>query len=134
MKHDHLLFRECRQRVFENRILRRIFGPRRDDNREWRRLKNKKLFNLYRLLNIFRMTKPRRFFHSGYITCPPLSYRFNQLDYITWTVQTMKFVIVFSTPHSHPSWTQIFASGSSFQIPLACIPPLMWESMLHIMM
>ena len=27
----------------------------------------------------------------------------------------------FSTPHSHPSWAQIFASGSCFQIPLACI-------------
>ena len=31
----------------------------------------------------------------------------------------------FSTPHSHPSWAQIFASGFCFQIPLACIPPLM---------
>ena len=29
---------ECRLRVFENRILRRIVGPKRDDNREWRRL------------------------------------------------------------------------------------------------
>ena len=27
----------------------------------------------------------------------------------------------FSTPHSHPSWAQIFASGSCFQIPLAWI-------------
>ena len=36
----------------------------------------------------------------------------------------------FSTPHSHPSWAQIFASGSCFQIPLACIPPLMEETML----
>jgi hypothetical protein len=26
----------------------------------------------------------------------------------------------FSTPHSHPSWEQIFASGFCFQIPLAC--------------
>ena len=31
----------------------------------------------------------------------------------------------FSTPHSHPSWAQIFASGSCFHIPLACAPPLM---------
>ena len=30
-------------RVFENRILRRIFGPKRDENREWRRLHNEKL-------------------------------------------------------------------------------------------
>ena len=34
----------------------------------------------------------------------------------------------FSTPHSHPSWAQIFASGSCFQIPLACIPHLMQET------
>ena len=35
----------------------------------------------------------------------------------------------FSTPHSHPSWAQIFASGPCFQIPLAWIPPLMQETM-----
>ena len=35
----------------------------------------------------------------------------------------------FSTPHSHPSWAQIFTSGSCFQISLAWIPPLMWETM-----
>ena len=32
----------------------------------------------------------------------------------------------FSTPHSHPFWVQIYTS-SSFQIPLACFPPLMWH-------
>ena len=36
---------ECRLRVFENRILRRIFGPKRDENGEWRRLHNEKLFS-----------------------------------------------------------------------------------------
>ena len=35
---------ECRLRVFENRILRRIFGPKRDENGEWRRLHNEELF------------------------------------------------------------------------------------------
>ena len=30
----------------------------------------------------------------------------------------------FFIPHSHPCWAQTFASGSSFQLPLACIPPL----------
>ena len=37
---------ECRLRVFENRILRRIFGPKRDENgerKEWRRLHNEEL-------------------------------------------------------------------------------------------
>jgi hypothetical protein len=35
---------ECRLRVFENRVLRRIFGPKRDEvTGEWRRLHNKEL-------------------------------------------------------------------------------------------
>ena len=36
---------ECRLRVFENRVLRRIFGPKRDEvTEEWRRLHNKELY------------------------------------------------------------------------------------------
>ena len=35
-----ILRQECRLRVFENRILSRIFGPKRDENGEWRRLHN----------------------------------------------------------------------------------------------
>ena len=31
---------ECRLRVFENRILRRVFGPKRDKNSDWRRFHN----------------------------------------------------------------------------------------------
>ena len=31
---------ECRLRVYENRILRRIYGPKRNENGEWRRLHN----------------------------------------------------------------------------------------------
>jgi hypothetical protein len=39
---------EHRLRVFENRVLRRIFGPRRDEvTGEWRKLHNEKLHNLY---------------------------------------------------------------------------------------
>jgi hypothetical protein len=38
---------ECLLRVFENRVLRRIFGPKKDDvTREWRRLHKKELFAL----------------------------------------------------------------------------------------
>ena len=46
---------ECRLRVFENRILRRIFGPKRDENGEWRRLHNEELHSLYRSPNIVKV-------------------------------------------------------------------------------
>ena len=39
---------ECRLRVFENRVLRRIFGPKRDKvTVEWRKLHNEELIDLY---------------------------------------------------------------------------------------
>jgi hypothetical protein len=38
---------KCRLRVFENRVLKRIFGPKRDERTgEWRRLHNKELYAL----------------------------------------------------------------------------------------
>jgi hypothetical protein len=44
-----------RLRVFENRVLRRIFGPKRDEVRgEWRKLHNGELHNLYSSPNIIR--------------------------------------------------------------------------------
>jgi hypothetical protein len=47
---------EHRLRVFEKRVLRRIFGPRRDDvTGEWRKLHNEELHNLYSWPNIIRM-------------------------------------------------------------------------------
>ena len=51
------LWKECRLRVFENRILRRIFGPKRDENGEWRRLHNEKFHSLYRSPNTVRVIK-----------------------------------------------------------------------------
>jgi hypothetical protein len=49
---------EHRLRVFENRVLRRIFGPRRDEvTGDWRKLHNEELHNLYSLPNIIRMIK-----------------------------------------------------------------------------
>ena len=51
---------ECRLRVFENRMLRRIFGPKRNENGEWRELHNEELHILYRSHNIVRVIKSRR--------------------------------------------------------------------------
>jgi hypothetical protein len=60
---------ECRLRVFENRVLRRIFGPKRDEvTGEWRRLQNKDLYALY-LPNIIRVIKSRRLRWAGYVAC-----------------------------------------------------------------
>jgi hypothetical protein len=45
-------------RPFENRVLRRIFGPRRDEvTGDWRKRHNEELHNLYSSLNIIRMIK-----------------------------------------------------------------------------
>jgi hypothetical protein len=47
--------------VFENRVLRRIFGPRRDEvTGVWRKLHNEELHNLYYSPNIIRMMKSRQ--------------------------------------------------------------------------
>ena len=52
---------EHRLRVFENRVLRKIFGPKRGEvTREWRRLRNEKLNDLYCSQNIIWMIKSRR--------------------------------------------------------------------------
>ena len=54
-----LTFREERKlRMFENTVLRRIFGPRRDEvTGEWKRLHNEELNDLYSSLNIARVIK-----------------------------------------------------------------------------
>jgi len=49
---------ELRLRMFENRELRRIFGPKRDEvTREWRRLHNEELIDLYSSPDIIRVMK-----------------------------------------------------------------------------
>jgi hypothetical protein len=57
----------CWLRVCENRILRRIFGPKRDKNGEWKRLHNKEIHSLYRSPNIFRVIKSRRLRWAGHV-------------------------------------------------------------------
>jgi hypothetical protein len=53
-----ILREECRLRVFANGVLRRIFGPKRDElTGEWRRLYNKELYALYSSPDIIRVIK-----------------------------------------------------------------------------
>jgi hypothetical protein len=57
---------EHRLRVFENRILRRIF--KRDEvTREWRKLHNEELHNLYSYPDIIRQVKSRRMRWAGHV-------------------------------------------------------------------
>jgi hypothetical protein len=59
---------ECRLRVFENKVLRRIFGPKKDEvTGEWRRLHNEELYVLYSSPNIIRVIKSRRLKWAGHV-------------------------------------------------------------------
>ena len=58
---------ECRLRVFENRIVRRIFRLKRDENGGCRRLHNKELNNLYLSSNVIRVIKSRRLGWAGHV-------------------------------------------------------------------
>jgi len=62
------LRKEKKLRVFENMVLRRIFGPRRDEvTGEWRRLHNKELNDLYSSPNIAWVIKSRRMKWAGHL-------------------------------------------------------------------
>jgi len=55
--------------VFENRVLRRVFGPKRDEvTGEWRKLYNEELSDLYSLPNIVRVVKSRRMRWAGHVS------------------------------------------------------------------
>jgi hypothetical protein len=54
--------------VFENRVLRRIFGPKRDGvTRGWKKLHNEELHNLYSSPSIIRIIKSRRMRWAGHV-------------------------------------------------------------------
>jgi hypothetical protein len=58
---------EHRLRVFENRVLRRICGPKREEDGSWRKLHNDELHDLYSSPNIFRVIKSRRMRWAGHV-------------------------------------------------------------------
>jgi len=59
---------ERRLRVFENRVLKKVFGPKRDEvTGEWIKLHNEELNDLYSLSNIVRVVKSRRMRWAGHV-------------------------------------------------------------------
>jgi hypothetical protein len=60
---------EHRLKVFENRVLKKIFGPKREEDGSWRKLHNDELQSLYSLPNIVRMIKSRRMRWAGHVVC-----------------------------------------------------------------
>jgi hypothetical protein len=56
-----------RLRVFENRVLRKIYGPKREENGSWRKLHNDEHHNLYSSPNIFRVIKSKRMKWAGHV-------------------------------------------------------------------
>jgi hypothetical protein len=55
------------QRVFENRVLRKIFGPKREEDGSWRKLHNDEIHSRYYISNTVRVIKSRRMRWTGYV-------------------------------------------------------------------
>jgi hypothetical protein len=65
-----MLREELRLRVFENRVLRRIFGPKRDEvTGGWRKLHNEDLRGLYSSPSIIRVIRARNIRRAGHVAC-----------------------------------------------------------------
>jgi hypothetical protein len=64
---SHIKNVKIKLRVFENRVLRRIFGPKRDEDGSWRKLHNDELRSLYSSPNIVRLIKSRMMRWAGHV-------------------------------------------------------------------
>jgi hypothetical protein len=63
-----MVMEKQRLRVFENRVLRRIFGPKREEvTGEWRKLYSEELHNLYSSPDIIRQVRSRRMRWAGHV-------------------------------------------------------------------
>ncbi|KDR20683.1 hypothetical protein L798_05094 [Zootermopsis nevadensis] len=60
---------EHRLQVFQNRVLRRIIGSKREDDGAWRKLHNDELKNMYSSPSIVRVIKSRRMRWAGHVAC-----------------------------------------------------------------
>jgi hypothetical protein len=60
---------EHRLRVFENRVMRKIYAPKREEEGSWRKLHNDELHDLYSSPNIVRVIKSRRMRWAGHVAC-----------------------------------------------------------------
>jgi hypothetical protein len=58
---------EHRLRVSENRVLRKIFGPKREEDGSWRKLHNDELHSLYSSSKVVRVIKSRRMRWVGHV-------------------------------------------------------------------
>jgi hypothetical protein len=71
---------KLREEMFENRVLRRIFGPKRDEvTGDWRKLHNKELRDLYSSPSIIRIIKSRRMRLAGHVA--QMERRGTHIDY-----------------------------------------------------
>jgi hypothetical protein len=69
LRHVHIFRDEHRLRVFENTVVRKIFGPKGDDVRgDGRRVHNEELYDLYSSPDIIRTFKSRRMRWAGHVT------------------------------------------------------------------
>jgi hypothetical protein len=65
-----ILREERRLKLFDNRVLRRIFGPERDEvTEEWRTLHNEEPNDLYSTSNFVRVIKSRKMIWAGHVAC-----------------------------------------------------------------